>query len=203
MQIRIQCGASFDVLEARPGRGEPVRFVTPNKGPVPHDALHLFVERAFGLQRGFWGLVAEGLAPDDFQALASAGGHPSASRAGAPDPGIVQLLQAERLVEIFEADLWGGDQGEEADLLALAGTACASSHVPLPSVPNGAVVRVRADLVAFARTWTALPRGGGLDLEWVGQGRARTVTPRCGARAPGPLPARSPAAPRRAGGWPG
>jgi len=24
-----------------------------------------------------------------------------------------------------------------------------------------------ADLVAFARTWTALPRGGGLDLEWV------------------------------------
>lgn len=168
MQIRIQRGASSDVLEARHGRSEPVRFVTPHKGPVPHDAVHLFVERAFGLQRGFWGLVAEGLAPDDLQALASAGGHPSASRASPPDPGIVQLLQAERLVEIFEADLWGGGQGDEADLLALAGTACASSHVPMPSAPNGAVARVRADLAAFARAWTGLPRGGEVELEWVG-----------------------------------
>ena len=168
MQIRIQCGASFDVLEARPGRGEPVRFVTPNTGPVPHDALHLFVERAFGLQRGFWGLVAEGLSPDDIQALATTGGHASAARAGTPDPGIVQLLQAERLVEIFEADLWGGGQGDEADLLALAGTACATSHVPLPPAPAGAVARVRADLAAFARTWTSVPQGGEVELEWAG-----------------------------------
>lgn len=167
MQIRVKRGATSDALEARPGGIEPVRFVTPHKGPVPHDAVHLFVERAFGLQRGFWGLVAEGLAPDDLQARASAGGHPSASRAGAPDPGIVELLQSERLVEIFEADLWSGGQGDEADLLALAGTACANSHVPLPSVPTGAVARVRADLAAFSRTWTGLPRGGEVELEWV------------------------------------
>lgn len=167
MRIRIQRGPSSDSLEAHPGMGVAVRFSTPHKGPVPHDAVHLFVERAFGLQRGFWGLVAEGLAPDDLQALASAGGHPSASRAGAPDPGIVQLLQAERLVEIFEADLWGGGQGDEADLISLAGTACAQSHVPPPPVPEGAVAQVRADLAAFARTWTALPRGGEVELEWM------------------------------------
>ena len=168
MDIRIYRGVGSDALEAKASGRAAIRFVTPHKGPVPHDAVHLFVERAFGLQRGFWGLVAEGLAPDDLQALASAGGHPSASRAGAPDPGIVQLLQAERLVEIFEADLWGGGQGDEADLLALAGIACASSHVPLPSVPNGAVARVRADLSAFARTWTSVPQGGEVELEWAG-----------------------------------
>ena len=168
MDIRICRGVGSDVLEAKASGRAAIRFITPHKGPVPHDAVHLFVERAFGLQRGFWGLVAEGLAPDDLQALASAGGHPSASRAGAPDPGIVQLLQAERLVEIFEADLWGGGQGDEADLLALAGTACATSHVPLPSAPNGAVARVRADLAAFARTWTALPQGGEVELGWAG-----------------------------------
>ncbi|MFM1960080.1 MAG: hypothetical protein RL588_1597 [Pseudomonadota bacterium] len=167
MRIRIQRGPSSDSLEAHPGMGVAVRFSTPHKGPVPHDAVHLFVERAFGLQRGFWGLVAEGLSPDDIQALATTGGHASAARAGTPDPGIVQLLQAERLVEIFEADLWGGGQGDEADLISLAGTACAQSHVPPPPVPEGAVAQVRADLAAFARTWTALPRGGEVELEWM------------------------------------
>jgi hypothetical protein len=168
MDIRICRGVGSDALEAKASGRAAIRFVTPHKGPVPHDAVHLFVERAFGLQRGFWGLVAEGLSPDDIQALATTGGHASAARAGTPDPGIVQLLQAERLVEIFEADLWGGGQGDEADLLALAGTACATSHVPLPSAPNGAVARVRADLAAFARTWTALPRGGEVEVEWAG-----------------------------------
>lgn len=167
MRIRIQRGPSSDSLEAHPGMGVAVRFSTPHKGPVPHDAVHLFVERAFGLQRGFWGLVSEGLSPDDIQALATTGGHASAARAGTPDPGIVQLLQAERLVEIFEADLWGGGQGDEADLISLAGTACAQSHVPPPPVPEGAVAQVRADLAAFARTWTALPRGGEVELEWM------------------------------------
>ena len=168
MRIRIRRGVSSDTLEVCPdGKGE-IRFVTPHKGPVPLDAVHLFVEQGFGLQRGFWGRVAEGLAPDDLQALASAGGHPSASRAHAADSGILQLLQAERLVEIFEADLWGGCQGDEADLLALAGTACANSHVPLPPIPTGAVASVRAGLAAFARTWADLPRGGEVALEWVG-----------------------------------
>ena len=168
MDIRIYRGVGSDALEAKASGRAAIRFVTPHKGPVPHDAVHLFVERAFGLQRGFWGLVAEGLSPDDIQALATTGGHASAARAGTPDPGIVQLLQAERLVEIFEADLWGGGQGDEADLLALAGTACATSHVPLPPAPAGAVARVRADLAAFARTWTALPRGGEVEVEWAG-----------------------------------
>ena len=168
MDIRICRGVGSDVLEAKASGRAAIRFITPHKGPVPHDAVHLFVERAFGLQRGFWGLVAEGLSPDDIQALATTGGHASAARAGTPDPGIVQLLQAERLVEIFEADLWGGGQGDEADLISLAGTACAQSHVPPPPVPERAVARVRADLAAFARTWTALPRGGEVELEWAG-----------------------------------
>ena len=174
MEILVTRGSASDRIEARGGRVPVVGFETPHKGPVPHDAVHLFVERAFGLDLGFWGLVASGLAPDDLQALAVAGGHPSASRATAPDAGIVQLLQAERLVEVFEADLWGGGQGDEADLIALAGTACTNSQVPRPPVPDGAVARVRADLAAFTRTWTVLPRGGTMELEWVGGMRSQT-----------------------------
>lgn len=166
MQIRIQRGATADRLEAQRPFGDTAGFSTPHKGPVPHDVVHLFVERAFALQRGFWGLVAEGLSPDEIQALATAGGHASAARAGPPDPGIVQLLQSERLVEIFEADLWSGGQGEEADILSLARVACGASHVPAPTPPEGAVARVQADLADFTRTWTALPRGGEVELAW-------------------------------------
>lgn len=168
MEICITRGANADRIEARGGAAPVVRFETPHKGPVPHDAVHYFVERAFGLDQGFWGLVASGLAPDDLQALAIAGGHPSASRAAVPDAGIVQLLQAERLVEVFEADLWGGGQGAEADLLALAEVACTTSHVPLPAVPAGSVRRVQSDLQAFATAWADVPRGGEARLDWEG-----------------------------------
>lgn len=102
---------------------------------------------------------------EGIRALASAGGLPSAFRAGTPDPGIVQLLRAERPVEIFEAELWGGGQGDEADLISLAGTACTQSHVPLPPVPQGAVTLIRANLAAFSRTWTALPQGAEVKLD--------------------------------------
>ena len=166
MDIRIRRGVRTDTLEAIPSGRPPVRFETPHKGPVPHDAVHLFVERAFRLEQGFWGLVASGLSPDDLQALAVAGGHPSASRAAVPDAGIVQLLRAERLVEVFEADLWGGGQGEAADLLALAEVACASSGVALPPAPDGAAAEAQADLQAFARAWAEVPRGGEVRLEW-------------------------------------
>lgn len=168
MDIRIRRGANADVLQASPPDGPTLAFETLHKGPVPHDAVHYFVERAFGLDQGFWGFVARGLSPDDLQALAIAGGHPSSSRAAIPDTGIIQLLQAERLVEVFEADLWGGGQGAEADLLALAEVACATSHVPLPAVPAGSVRRVQSDLRAFARAWADVPRGGEVGLDWEG-----------------------------------
>ena len=166
MHIRIRRGAGADSLEALRLDGAPVRFETPHKGPVAHDAVHFFVERAFGLERGFWGLVATGLSPDGLQALAAAGGHPSAARASVPDAGIVQLLQSERLVEVFEADLWSGGQGQADDLLALAGIACANSGVGLPPAPAGAAAAVQADLQAFARAWAGVPRGGEVALVW-------------------------------------
>ena len=166
MDITLRRGAASDACEAVSTDDRIVRFVTPHKGPVPHDAVHYFVERAFRLDQGFWGLVSAGLSPDDLQALAAAGGHPSASRASVPDAGIVQLLQAERLVEVFEADMWSGGQGEAEDILALAATACLSSGVSLPAVPDGAVTAVQADLQAFAGSWASVPRGGEMRLKW-------------------------------------
>ncbi|MEJ2410561.1 MAG: hypothetical protein P8Y48_14945 [Novosphingobium sp.] len=46
--------------------------------------------------------------------ITKACGHASASRAQVPDPAIVELPQAERPVECFEADFWAGSGAEFA-----------------------------------------------------------------------------------------
>lgn len=166
MKIAITKHGRDDAIAITRADGTVAQTRFPKKGPVPHDAVHWFVERAFGLQLGFWGLVAAGHHPEELAELAKAAGHASAKRAGVPDDAIVQLLQAERIVECFEADLWSGASGAEADLLALAETACGTSHVAMPLVPDGAVAAAREQLGAFARAWIAAGDGYVANLAW-------------------------------------
>jgi len=111
-------------------------------------------------------MVAAGLHPEAIQDLAKAAGHASAARAEVPQGEIVELLQAERLVECFEADLWSPG-GAAADLIALGETACSTSHVPSPAgFDEAAVEHIRSALGAFAQSWTAAPQGHCATLEW-------------------------------------
>lgn len=165
MKIAITKQARHDVIAIERADGSHAATTFPKKGPVPHDAVHWFVEHELGLTRGFWGLVAAGHHPEELVELAKAAGHASASRAGVPDASIVELLQAERLVECFEADLWGGG-GDDAMLLAIARTACEASHVALPVLTDGAVGRVRGKLADFAREWIAAGAGHVARFEW-------------------------------------
>ena len=91
--------------------------------------MHVVVEEELNLKNAFWGMIAQGKHPEDIQKLAKEAGHASAKRAREPEPSIIELLQAERIVECFEAELWGAP----ADLETLQGivdAACASSCVP-------------------------------------------------------------------------
>jgi hypothetical protein len=165
MRIAITKGQRHDRIVVTRADGSGADTVFPHKGPVPHDAVHWFVERELGLAQGFWGMVADGRNPEEIAGIAKAAGHASASRARVPDPEIVELLQAERLTECFEADLWSGGSAA-ADLIAVAETACGYSHVPLPRLDAVAVERIRADLGQFARAWIAAPQGYVAVLEW-------------------------------------
>ncbi|MGB7656630.1 MAG: hypothetical protein WBL74_14245 [Novosphingobium sp.] len=165
MRIEITKGERDDRIVATRSDGSLAATTFPKKGPVPHDAVHWFVEHELGLSGAFWGLVAAGRNPEDIAAFATAAGHASASRAEVPEPQIVELLQAERLVECFEADLWGGG-GAAADLIAVAATACDYSHVPLPELSEPDVERIREQLGKFARSWIAAPVGHLAILEW-------------------------------------
>ena len=167
MRIAITKGAREDWIAIERGDGSRAEIRFSKKGPVPHDAVHWFVERELGLVNGFWGMVAAGMHPEDIQDLAKVAGHARAKRAGVPDAGIVELLQAERLVECFEADLWSGADSPAAELVVLGGTACAYSHVPLVAGFDAATVeRIRSGLGSFAHDWMAAPQGHVAVLEW-------------------------------------
>lgn len=141
--------------------GSRAQCTMPHKGPFPHDAMHYVVEREMKLALGFWGLVAQGYHPDELAGLAKAGGHASAKRAGVPAQHIPELLHAERLVECFEADLWGGP-GDADTLRAVFATACTSSMVPVIPLADPQIAAIRSQIAILLSEWQT----GRLELIW-------------------------------------
>jgi hypothetical protein len=165
MRIDITKGQREDrIVVTRADRSE-VATTFPHKGPIPHDAVHWFVERGLGLMGAFWGMVAAGRHPEEIAGIAKVAGHASASRAQVPAPEIVELLQAERLVECFEVKLWGGG-GEPETFIAVAESACAASQVAPPALSLETVARIAGEVQAFAREWQAAPVGHVARFEW-------------------------------------
>jgi hypothetical protein len=165
LTISLTKGATHDIVEIAGAGVSASRFEFPKKGPIPHDFVHLAVEQALGLKRGFWGMIAEGVAPGDIQEIAKVGGHASASRAEVPAAEIVELIQAERVVECFEADFWGAPADTET-FREIAAVACAHSFVPCPTLNDETIASIRARIAAFAKEWMAAPAGKRFDLVW-------------------------------------
>lgn len=165
MRIDICKGLKDDTLTITRSNGSKAVTRFPKKGPIPHDGVHLIVERALSMRRAFWGYIAQGRHPEDIAKLAADAGHPSAKRASAPDVAIIELVQAERLVECFEAEVWGG-AGDIAVLKSVADAAMFQSMVPSVPLPLDAVARIREELAAFSADWRALAVGESLSLDW-------------------------------------
>mgnify|MGYP000252186270 CR=1 FL=1 len=113
MQITITKGQAEDRIAIVLANGRQLDSTFPKKGFIPHDAVHLFVERELGLKNAFWGMVASGSHPEEIAGIAKAAGHASASRNTVPDGSIVELLQAERLVE------WDGASHDDGTASAI------------------------------------------------------------------------------------
>jgi hypothetical protein len=165
MQVEIVKGEAFDRIMIRRPDGRAVETRFPKKGPVPHDAIHHIVEQELGLTRGFWGMVASGIPPEQVQERAKAGGHASATRRETPAADIVELIQAERLVECFEAEIWS-ELGDAATLRSVAQAACDHSFVAMPPLPDTAIAAIRARVQALKTEWLALAVGQSLTLDW-------------------------------------
>jgi hypothetical protein len=132
------------LLIERDGR-EPEKISNPKQRIIPHDMVHYGVESVLG-HRGFLSLVADGQGA----AFATAG--------GAPEEAI------ERLVEAFQAEMWGGRVPAE-ELLDAYRLGCeARGHAAVP-VSAGDVEEVRQRLDSLTEQWSALPVGESLVLE--------------------------------------
>ena len=165
MRIAITKGAEADAIAVTRADGSRAETRFPKKGPIPHDGVHVIVERALGLDRAFWGHVAKGRHPEEIAALAAEAGHPSAKRARDPDPSIIEMVQAERLVECFEAEVWGGP-ADLAVLQSVADAAMAQSRVPPLALAESAVATIRTDLAAYSSAWRAMAIGETMNFDW-------------------------------------
>lgn len=165
MRIELTKGSTADRISVRRPDGSDATTSFPHKGPVPHDVVHFFVERELGIDRGFWGLVADGHDPEEIGGMAKAAGHASAKRRIAPDPSFVAAIQAERIVECFEADLWGGGCDPET-FIATVDAGCKQSLVPTPAIEPSKINHIRGQIAAFRRQWVALPISSSCTLDW-------------------------------------
>jgi hypothetical protein len=165
MQIALVKGNTHDTLRVTRADGSIAEAQVVKKGPVPHDGVHFAVETGLGFGNAFFGLIAAGRHPDDIAGLASAMGHSSAKKAHVPDPSIIELIQAERLVECFEAEAWGGPADLET-LQSVADAAFSASLIPRVVLTENGVSAVRSGLEQLKADWLRLPQGGTLCYDW-------------------------------------
>ena len=165
MDITITKGSDRDWLHISRPDGTEDKSTFPKKGMIPHDIVHYIVEQELAFLGGFWGYVANGTAISDIQEIAKNAGHASSKRAEIPEQHVIELLQAERIVECFEADQWssGTDYDTFRDVIEAA---CASSHVPAPKIDDLRIEKIRAQISEFTAKWTTTPVGDMVQITW-------------------------------------
>jgi hypothetical protein len=137
-------GKHDDLAIERDGR-ERETLSCPKQGIIPHDMVHFAVESALS-HRGFLGLVADGQPA----AFATTGGDAEEA--------------IERLVEVFQAEMWGG-RVAAADLLATYEQACGDRGHPSVPISPVDVEAIRTRLDQLTADWSAVPLNGSLTLE--------------------------------------
>lgn len=165
MEIVFIKGMDKDYINAIRDDGTVVKTTFPKKGSYPHDAVHVIVEKHFGLCNGFWGIVAKGMAPEDVGALAKECGHASSKRADIPNEDIHDLLVAERAVECFEAEMWS-EPSNINTFKSVLEAACTSSHVSLPNISDQVILDVRKTLETSFVEWKNLAIGEHMTMQW-------------------------------------
>ena len=137
-------GKYDDLAIERNGRS-PEKLACPKQGIIPHDMVHFAVESTLS-HGGFLGLVADGQAA----AFTTVGGDSEEA--------------IERLVEVFQAEMWGG-RVPASELLATYEHACAArGHAAMP-VSTADVEAIRERLDQLTEQWSQVPVNASLTLE--------------------------------------
>ncbi len=140
-----RAGKHDDLLVERPGQA-PATLTCPKQGIIPHDMVHYAVETTLA-HHGFLTLVAEG----EPAAFTTMGGDAEEA--------------VERLVEVFQAEMWGG-RVPAAEVIATYEHACvARGHAATP-ISEADVIAIRATLDTLTQQWADIPVHGSLVLDF-------------------------------------
>jgi hypothetical protein len=134
--IFVKRSGKYDDLTIIRSAGDSETIACPKQGIIPHDMVHYAVESVLA-HRGFFSLVKAG------QELAYATGGDATS------------LAVERLVETFQAEMWGG-RVAASDLLATYAHACEARGHDVAAVSLDDVTAIRERLDALTQQWSAL-----------------------------------------------
>ena len=140
----VKGSGKFDELTVRRENGTTQKINCPKQGIIPHDMIHYAVESVLA-HRGFLSLVAQG------QTVGYAANGDSGEEA------------VERLVETFQAEMWGG-RVPAADLIATYEHACGARGHGIVAVSSDEIEAIRARLDDLGRRWADLAVNGTLTL---------------------------------------
>jgi hypothetical protein len=137
-------GKYDDLCVERDGRAAET-IECPKQGIIPHDMVHYAVESTLS-HSGFLGLLADGQAA----AFTTVGGEAEEAM--------------ERLVEVFQAEMWGG-RVSASELLGTYEHACSARGHPAVPVSAKDVDAIRDRLDQLTKAWSEVAVGGSLALE--------------------------------------
>lgn len=140
----IKRSGKFDELTVTRVDGTRETIACPKQGIIPHDMVHYAVESVLAA-RGFLTLVAQG------------------ESAGFGTTGGDDEEAIERLVEVFQAEMWGG-QVAAPDLIAAYEHACAARAHAVLAITASDVGAIRERLATLTRQWEKLPTNGALSI---------------------------------------
>jgi hypothetical protein len=144
--IFVKRSGKFDDLTIVRDAGGRETISCPKQGIIPHDMVHYAVESVLA-HRGFLSLVKDGK-PAEF-----------GTEGGDSEEAI------ERLVEVFQAELWSG-RVPAADLVTTYEHACEARGHSVAAISRADVEAIRNRLDELSRQWSAVAVNEALKLRF-------------------------------------
>jgi hypothetical protein len=134
---------------------------------IPHDIAHFVVERAVGLDDGFWGTIAHGAVFPTMHYRTGRRAPKAAARSHALLKGnAAKLAEAEVLVRLFNDRIEQGLEQRSPQLRAEIDEVVASWRSQRPAIGELEISRVFSDYAQVLAGWSQTSVGATLDLQW-------------------------------------
>lgn len=165
MQVEIRKTSRWHEIAVQRADGVALALRSPDrKFSPPHDLVHLVVERALGLDGGFWGCVAKGAKFPGMEVTAGRQRPQAEARSQTLiKENQAKLNETEVFVGVFqEALLEDGSEATPRRYERLRRALAARGR----KLTNEAVATIWDDLIEMRRRWEALNEGESLRVDW-------------------------------------